>query len=101
MPPRKRTSSVLNGKPDGERDALPKEAIRVTDPDDALAEAEVAEAEAAEAEAAAAAARARARAIRLRREAAVASKSAASETIEAEPAATEVDEPATEAAPEA
>lgn len=66
MPPRKRSSSVLNGAADD----LLGEADRVTSADDALAAAEEADAEAAAADAVAAAARARARAIRLRREAA-------------------------------
>lgn len=86
MPPRKRTSSVLNGEPDD----LSKEVDRVTNADDALAAAEEAEAEAAEAEAVVAAARARARAIRLRREAAAAS---AATTAEPESSAIELDEP--------
>jgi Mce-associated membrane protein len=68
MPPRKRTSSVLNG----DAKDHPKDADEATTPDDALTLAEEAEAEAAEAEAMAAAARARARAIRLRRQAAAA-----------------------------
>jgi Mce-associated membrane protein len=89
MPPRKRPSSVLNG----EADDLPREADRVTSPDDALAAAEVADAEAAEAEAVAAAARARARAIRLRREAAAA---AAAAEAEAKAKAKEVESTAVE-----
>jgi Mce-associated membrane protein len=68
MPPRKRTSSVLNG----DAKDHPKDPDEATSPDDALALADEAEAEAAEAEAMAAAARARARAIRLRRQAAAA-----------------------------
>ena len=87
MPPRKRTSSVLNG----EAGDLPKEADRVTNADDALAAAEEAEAEAAEADAVAAAARARARAIRLRREAAVVK--AAPADAEPESSAVELNEP--------
>ncbi|WP_319456122.1 MULTISPECIES: hypothetical protein [unclassified Mycobacterium] len=87
MPPRKRTSSVLNGEPDD----LSKEVDRVTSADDALAAAEEAEAEAAEAEAVVAAARARARAIRLRREAATAASAAT--TAEPESSAIELDEP--------
>jgi Mce-associated membrane protein len=80
MPPRKRPSSVLNG----DTDDLPREADRVTSPDDALAAAEEADAEAAEADAVAAAARARARAIRLRREAAAAAAPKAAEEATAE-----------------
>jgi Mce-associated membrane protein len=87
MPPRKRTSSVLNG----DSGDLPKEADRVTNADDARAAAEEAEAEAAEAEAMAAAARARARAIRLRREAAAVET--ASTAAEPESSAVELDEP--------
>jgi len=90
MPPRKRTSSVLNG----DASDLSKEVDRVTNADDALAEA--AEAEAAEAEAVAAAARARARAIRLRREVAATAATAAepeSSAIEVEA----VDTPAVDA----
>ena len=87
MPPRKRSSSVLNG----EHEDLPEEVDRVTNADDALAAAEEAEAEAAEAEAMAAAARARARAIRLRREAAAVE--AASTAAEPESSAIELDEP--------
>jgi Mce-associated membrane protein len=87
MPPRKRTSSVLNG----DSGDLPKEADRVTNADDARAAAEEAEAEAAEAEAMAAAARARARAIRLRREAAAVET--ASTAAEPESSAIELDEP--------
>jgi Mce-associated membrane protein len=74
MPPRKRTSWVLNG----EADVEPND-IAVTDPSDALSlaeEAEAAEAEATEAEATAAAARARARALRLRRQAKAATAAA-------------------------
>jgi hypothetical protein len=56
MPPRKRTSSVLNGDADVELND-----IVVSDPSDALSLAEEAEAEAAEAEAIAAATRARPR----------------------------------------
>src|SRR6476661_2964745 len=88
MPPRKRTSSVLNG----DSGDLPKEADRVTNADDARAAAEEAEAEAAEAEALAAAARARARAIRLRRQAQEAEGEAAAE-IEANADAPEVASP--------
>lgn len=72
MPPRKRTSSVLNG----DAKDLPLKSDETIDPEDVLAQAEEAEAEAAEAEAAAAAARARARAIRLRRQAAAATAAA-------------------------
>jgi Mce-associated membrane protein len=64
MPPRKRTSSLLNGDADVEPDD-----IVVSNPVDALSLAEEAEAEAAEAEAVAAAARAKARALRLRSQA--------------------------------
>jgi Mce-associated membrane protein len=71
MPPRKRTSSVLNGDADVEPDD-----IVVSDPSDALSLAEEAEAEAAEADAIAAAARARARALRLRRQAKAATAAA-------------------------
>ena len=71
MPPRKRTSSVLNGDADVE----PNDIV-VSDPVDALSLAEEAEAEAAEAEAIAAAARARARALRLRRQAKAATAAA-------------------------
>jgi Mce-associated membrane protein len=70
MPPRKRTSSVLNGDADVEPNDI------VSDPSDALSLAEEAEAEAAEAEAIAAAARARARALRLRRQAKAATAAA-------------------------
>jgi Mce-associated membrane protein len=91
MPPRKRPSSVLNG----EADDLPREADRVTSPDDALAAAEEADAEAAEAEAVAAAARARARAIRLRREAAAAAAAAEAKTKAKEVESTAVEESAT------
>lgn len=87
MPPRKRSSSVLNG----EHEDRPEEVDRVTNADDALAAAEEAEAEAAEAEAMAAAARARARAIKLRREAAAVE--AASTAAEPESSAIELDEP--------
>lgn len=91
MPPRKRSSSVL----DGEHRDPPEEAETVTDADDALAAAEEAEAEAAEAEAVAAAARARARAIRLRREAAAAKSkttvAAESKTTIVEPESTETE----------
>ena len=93
MPPRKRTSSVLNG----EAGDLPKEADRVTNAEDALAAAEEAEAEAAEADAVAAAARARARAIRLRREAAAVN--AAPADAELESSAVELNEPAVEDEP--
>ena len=71
MPPRKRTSSVLNG----DADVDPNDFV-VSDPVDALSLAEEAEAEAAEAEAIAAAARARARALRLRRHAKAATAAA-------------------------
>jgi Mce-associated membrane protein len=69
MPPRKRTSSVLNGDAKDHPTNGLNGADEVTSRDDALALADEAEAEAAEAEALAAAARARARAIRLRRQA--------------------------------
>ncbi|MDT5125261.1 MAG: Mce-associated rane protein [Mycobacterium sp.] len=77
MPPRKRTSSVLNGDAkDHPIDDDSNPVDEVTTRDDALALADEAEAEAAEAEAVAAAARARARAIRLRRQAATAAEAA-------------------------
>ena len=88
MPPRKRTSSVLNG----DSAIAPNDVDQVTDHDDALSLAEEAEAEAAEAEALANAARARARAIRLRRQAAASAASAASTVPAAEKSA--VAEPA-------
>jgi Mce-associated membrane protein len=91
MPPRKRPSLVLNG----DADDLPREADRVTSPDDALAAAEEADAEAAEAEAVAAAARARARAIRLRREAATAAAAAEAESKAKELESTAVEVSAT------
>lgn len=71
MPPRKRTSSVLNGDADVE----PNDIV-VSDPVDALPLAEEAEAEAAEAEAIAVAASARTRALRLRRQAKAATAAA-------------------------
>lgn len=88
MPPRKRTSSVVND--DNEDD--PIDVVETTDQDDALALAEEAEAEAAAAEAAAAAARARARALKLRRQAEAAA--AAGTTGTAVPAPTEPTAPA-------
>jgi Mce-associated membrane protein len=101
MPPRKRTSSVLNGDAKDhpiDDDSSPVE--KVTTRDDALALADEAEAEAAEAEAVAAAARARARAIRLRRQAAAAAEAATvakpaeiEETEETAAVAVELDEP--------
>jgi Mce-associated membrane protein len=101
MPPRKRTSSVLNGDAkDHPIDDDSNPVDEVTTRDDALALADEAEAEAAEAEAAAAAARARARAIRLRRQAATAAEAATVakpadvEEIEGT-AAVELDEPTT------
>ncbi|MDT5196790.1 MAG: Mce-associated rane protein [Mycobacterium sp.] len=101
MPPRKRTSSVLNGDAkDHPIDDDSNPVDEVTTRDDALALADEAEAEAAEAEAAAAAARARARAIRLRRQAATAAETATVakpadvEEIEGT-AAVELDEPTT------
>ncbi|HEV7423453.1 MAG TPA: hypothetical protein VGO30_27040 [Mycobacterium sp.] len=100
MPPRKRTSSVLNGDAkEHPTDGL-NDADEATARDEALALAEEAEAEAVEAEAAAAAARARARAIRLRRQAGAAANGASAKTpAVAEPAeveqaqAVELDEP--------
>jgi Mce-associated membrane protein len=89
MPPRKRTSSVLNGDAQDHPNDGPNDAYESTTRDDALALADEAEAEAAEAEAIAAAARARARAIRLRRQAA-----AAQAATVAEPAEFEETEPA-------
>jgi Mce-associated membrane protein len=66
MPPRKRTSSVLNGDANHDQE----DTVESAAPDGALAlELAEAEAEAAEAEAAVVAARARARAIKLRRQA--------------------------------
>ncbi|MDT5286575.1 MAG: Mce-associated rane protein [Mycobacterium sp.] len=101
MPPRKRTSSVLNGDAkDHPIDDDSNPVDEVTTRDDALALADEAEAEAAEAEAVAAAARARARAIRLRRQAATAAEAATVakpadvEEIEGT-AAVELDEPTT------
>jgi Mce-associated membrane protein len=89
MPPRKRTSSVLNG--DAHQDA--EDVAQSAAPDEALAiaeELEEAEAEAAEAEAALAVARARARAIKLRRQAdAVVASGTAGAPAVAEPADTE------------
>jgi Mce-associated membrane protein len=88
MPPRKRTSSVLNG--DAHPDA--QDVAQSAAPDEALAiaeELEEAEAEAAEAEAALAVARARARAIKLRRQAdtvLASGKAAASDPAVVEPA---------------
>ncbi|MCW2518530.1 MAG: hypothetical protein JWR46_1149, partial [Mycobacterium sp.] len=101
MPPRKRTSSVLNG--DAHPD--PEDVAQSAAPDEALAiaeELEEAEAEAAEAEAALAVARARARAIKLRRQAdtvLASSKATATDPAVTEPADTEpaqeleIDEP--------
>jgi Mce-associated membrane protein len=90
MPPRKRTSSVLNGDAkEHPTDGL-NDADEATARDEALALAEEAEAEAVEAEAAAAAARARARAIRLRRQAGAAANGASAKTpAVAEPAEVE------------
>jgi Mce-associated membrane protein len=85
MPPRKRTSSVLNGDADVE----PNDIV-VSDPSDALSLAEEAEAEAAEAEAIAAAARARARALRLRRQAKAATAAASTSNGTAPTRAAEV-----------
>jgi Mce-associated membrane protein len=97
MPPRKRTSSVLNGDAkEHPTDGL-NDADEATARDEALALAEEAEAEAVEAEAAAAAARARARAIRLRRQAEAAANGASAKTpAVAEPA--EVEQPEVEQA---
>jgi Mce-associated membrane protein len=94
MPPRKRTSSVLNGDAQDHPNDGPNDADESTTRDDALALADEAEAEAAEAEAIAAAARARARAIRLRRQAAAAQAATVAEPAEIEEtAAVEFDEP--------
>ena len=94
MPPRKRTSSVLNGDAQDHASDGPNDADESTTRDDALALADEAEAEAAEAEAIAAAARARARAIRLRRQAAAARAATVAEPAEVEEsAAVELDEP--------
>jgi Mce-associated membrane protein len=101
MPPRKRTSSVLNGDAKNHPTDDLNDADEAITRDDALALAEEAEAEAAEAEATAAAARARARAIRLRRQAGAAPANGTSATTPAavEPAeveqteAVEFDEP--------
>jgi Mce-associated membrane protein len=94
MPPRKRTSSVLNGDAQDHPIDGPNDADESTTRDDALALADEAEAEAAEAEAIAAAARARARAIRLRRQAAAAQAATVAEPAEVEEsAAVELDEP--------
>lgn len=89
MPPRKRTSSMLNG----DAKDLPHEPVGTTTPDDVLALAEEAEAEAAEAEATAAAARARARAIRLRRQAAAAAAVPAAEAAHVAAAETTAEQP--------
>jgi Mce-associated membrane protein len=96
MPPRKRSSSVLNGDAqDHPNDVDSNPVEEATTGDDALALADEAEAEAAEAEAVAVAARARARAIRLRRQAAAAAQaSTVAEPAEvAETAAVEIVEP--------
>jgi Mce-associated membrane protein len=96
MPPRKRSSSVLNGDAqDHPNDVDSNPVEEATTRDDALALADEAEAEAAEAEAVAVAARARARAIRLRRQAAAAAQaSTVAEPAEVEEtAAVEIDEP--------
>lgn len=69
MPPRKRTSSLLNGDAKQDAAAAPETAEESHELEDALALAEQAEAEAVAAEAAATAARARARALALRRKA--------------------------------
>jgi Mce-associated membrane protein len=95
MPPRKRTSSVLNGDAKDHPTNGLNGADEVTSRDDALALADEAEAEAAEAEALAAAARARARAIRLRRQAGAApadetsTATTVAESVLAEPAEVE------------
>jgi Mce-associated membrane protein len=89
MPPRKRTSPVING----DAEIHPSDAAGL-DPADALALADEAEAEAAEAEALANAARARARALRLRRQAEAATANAESNGASA--AAPAVAEPAEE-----
>jgi Mce-associated membrane protein len=93
MPPRKRTSSVLNG--DAHQDA--EDVAQSAAPDEALAiaeELEEAEAEAAEAEAALAVARARARAIKLRRQAdAVVAPGKAGPSDHEPPHELEIDEP--------
>jgi Mce-associated membrane protein len=96
MPPRKRSSSVLNGDAqDHPNDVDSNPVEKATTGDDALALADEAEAEAAEAEAVAVAARARARAIRLRRQAAAAAQaSTVAEPAEVvETAAVEIVEP--------
>jgi len=96
MPPRKRSSSVLNGDAQDHPNGVDSNPVEeATTRDDALALADEAEAEAAEAEAVAVAARARARAIRLRRQAAAAAQAstvAAPAEVE-ETAAVEIDEP--------
>jgi Mce-associated membrane protein len=112
MPPRKRTSSVLNGDVDHDvnhvvdHDAEQPDVVEPapSDQTSALAEAlEEAEAEAAEAEAALAVARARARALKLRRQAeAAAAPAKATAAAPVAPPPAEVEEPtAAEEAPAA